>query len=790
MKRGILLALLCAAGTAAQAQYAGLVISEIITNPTDDEMIEVTNTSASNIDISGVIVSDEETARNEGACSFPASTTLAAGATAVIAVGASTVEPTWLDTVPAGVQVFTEPGRVSTGWTPAHGNTITAMVDFTGATGTTGGIALSGTDNAILLQPSATFSSTGIVDGTLTIDGVSWDGDGPYCPINSTGQIDTAITEMSGDHRSVLSYQRSNSNPSIGSFQTYVQDSSNVGTFPESNTAKIRNAVYYQRTVGEGAVAKTLRFDSLFSSRQLINFVDYDDAMAGSDMEFRYGTSPTRKTVPAFAAEVPTATVGINGNFFDINGTGETVDYLKVNNVVVKNIDDPGHVGGVVVDASGNTRTMVRPSSGGWTGVTDPNVMSTNFAIVANRVTVSGLDNVDRGPRTAVGRTAEGHVLMVVVDGRQSMADGMSLLELARAMVALGATDAIALDGGGSSTMWDSDLPSNGVSNLPSDGGLRIVANALVAKIPASAAPVPAYDARRAASSFHASPHAPKNVTIGSGGTASISFSFVNYGTTTWTPSTVYLGTSETFDHAGAFYNDADWISPTRATALDQASVPPGGTGSFTFILKAPAVASSQVIEESFALVDGSGNFFGPWQNRVYAVVTSTLAAGEIVVESRDAAGNVTASPAYSESGSFANTSSVSTASNPGLSAPGGRYNTTIGSTATFHPTIVTAGNYNVYVTLGSGTNNNCVANFSIANAGAPVTGSANLAYTNGAVVNQWLLLASNVPMAAGTSGGITFTNTNGNASTNRFVMNAVRFSGPLTSVRDDWSIY
>ncbi|CAN5472719.1 hypothetical protein BH09SUM1_BH09SUM1_31480 [soil metagenome] len=87
MKRSIFAALLCAATCATQAQYAGLVISEVITNPTDDEMIEITNTTGTAIDISGVIVSDEESARGEGAVSFPASTSLAAGATVVVAVG-------------------------------------------------------------------------------------------------------------------------------------------------------------------------------------------------------------------------------------------------------------------------------------------------------------------------------------------------------------------------------------------------------------------------------------------------------------------------------------------------------------------------------------------------------------------------------------------------------------------------------------------------------------------------------------------------------------------------------
>jgi exopolysaccharide biosynthesis protein len=72
----------------------------------------------------------------------------------------------------------------------------------------------------------------------------------------------------------------------------------------------------------------------------------------------------------------------------------------------------------------------------------------------------------------------------VTVDGRQpEYSVGMSLRELASAMRALGATDALNLDGGGSTTFVVRD-PAAGVlrvANRPSDKeGERPVADALV----------------------------------------------------------------------------------------------------------------------------------------------------------------------------------------------------------------------------------------------------------------------------------------------------------------------
>lgn len=62
-----------------------------------------------------------------------------------------------------------------------------------------------------------------------------------------------------------------------------------------------------------------------------------------------------------------------------------------------------------------------------------------------------GLDNAD--PRTAVGYTADNHVIMVTADGRQTVSQGVSLPELAQIMISFGCVEAMNLDGGGSTQM-------------------------------------------------------------------------------------------------------------------------------------------------------------------------------------------------------------------------------------------------------------------------------------------------------------------------------------------------
>lgn len=83
-----------------------------------------------------------------------------------------------------------------------------------------------------------------------------------------------------------------------------------------------------------------------------------------------------------------------------------------------------------------------------------------------------------RHPRTAIGRRADGRLVLVTVDGRQpALSVGMSIAELASLMLELGCTEAMNLDGGGSTTM----VAGGRIVNSPSDAtGERPVSDALL----------------------------------------------------------------------------------------------------------------------------------------------------------------------------------------------------------------------------------------------------------------------------------------------------------------------
>ena len=105
-----------------------------------------------------------------------------------------------------------------------------------------------------------------------------------------------------------------------------------------------------------------------------------------------------------------------------------------------------------------------------------PELLRNGAPVLADQTVLASF-GAQRHPRTAVGWTANGRLLFVVVDGRQPpYSDGMSLDELTWLFQRLGATDALNLDGGGSTA-----LVINGrLINRPSDAaGERAVGNAL-----------------------------------------------------------------------------------------------------------------------------------------------------------------------------------------------------------------------------------------------------------------------------------------------------------------------
>jgi hypothetical protein len=147
--------------------------------------------------------------------------------------------------------------------------------------------------------------------------------------------------------------------------------------------------------------------------------------------------------------------------------------------------------GGVVLSAAPGTDEAIRilsltageaveiTWSLGWPEIFDA-IGGTPLLVADGDIVVDPCSSVFclKNPRTGVGVTADGTILMVVVDGRQKKwSVGFSLTAFARFFQKRGAVWAMNLDGGGSSTM----VVQGEVVNRPSDAsGERSISSALL----------------------------------------------------------------------------------------------------------------------------------------------------------------------------------------------------------------------------------------------------------------------------------------------------------------------
>ena len=167
-------------------------------------------------------------------------------------------------------------------------------------------------------------------------------------------------------------------------------------------------------------------------------------------------------TVQAVAQAVDTAAAGvaIPPGVVVLAGKGRGAAYLRANIVV------------------GDTITWVLRFPGASSPIAeliagDPHLLRAG----SSQAPFAGTVAAERHPRTAVAVTSDRKVLLVTVDGRQQpYSDGMTLVELTALMTRLGVTDAMNLDGGGSTTM----VVNGRFMNRPSDAtGERPVSNAI-----------------------------------------------------------------------------------------------------------------------------------------------------------------------------------------------------------------------------------------------------------------------------------------------------------------------
>mgnify|MGYP005789680137 CR=1 FL=1 len=170
----------------------------------------------------------------------------------------------------------------------------------------------------------------------------------------------------------------------------------------------------------------------------------------------------------------------VNGDFFNM-ATGEPTGTLVMNGIHIKDTAYTQSRTWFAVDAENNAYI--------GTGALPENTVEAiggDLMLIKDGAIALGENSTyytTKQPRTAVGVTAGGDVVIVVADGRQSpYSSGYTYMELAEKMLKLGCVAAINLDGGGSTTYLAqySGTDELVLANSPSDGREREVSSSLM----------------------------------------------------------------------------------------------------------------------------------------------------------------------------------------------------------------------------------------------------------------------------------------------------------------------
>lgn len=257
-----------------------------------------------------------------------------------------------------------------------------------------------------------------------------------------------------------------------------------------SDSLAIVSAQWKIESPQKGIIHKYVSIPQLYQVPQSISLIEIDP---GAGLKVGVTVSDKMRETSRMASEQG-AIAAINGSYFDMK-RGNSVCFLKVDRQVVDTTtlgEFARRVTGAVSIRKGKMKIIswnrqIEKQYKGKKGIV---LASGPLMLKDGRYCDWSLCEKDfirtKHPRSAVALTKDGKILFITVDGRfPKHAGGVSIPELAHLIRILGGKDAINLDGGGSTTLWLSGAPDNGIVNYPCDNkrfdhrGERMVPNIL-----------------------------------------------------------------------------------------------------------------------------------------------------------------------------------------------------------------------------------------------------------------------------------------------------------------------
>lgn len=213
------------------------------------------------------------------------------------------------------------------------------------------------------------------------------------------------------------------------------------------------------------------------------------------DLSLSY--NPKKNIIVSKQAEIAGALAAVNAGFFNIRDGG-SASYIRTGGLTVdtdtvkKWTRNANMTGSVLIDKNGHV-IIDRAKTNSWYNSHPeyPEVLVTGPLLISEKIKTQLPATplvINKHPRTSIGKRGNHKIILVTLDGRTDQAIGMTLGELTDLMISLRCKDAVNLDGGGSTTMWVSGKPFNGIVNMPCDNkkfdheGARAVSDILIVR--------------------------------------------------------------------------------------------------------------------------------------------------------------------------------------------------------------------------------------------------------------------------------------------------------------------
>ncbi len=207
--------------------------------------------------------------------------------------------------------------------------------------------------------------------------------------------------------------------------------------------------------------------------------------------------NPKKNVIVSKQAVNAAALAAVNGGFFNIKDGGSAT-YIKTGGLIIdadtarKWSRNSNMTGAVLIDKKGHVAIDPAMTNSFYNEHPELQDVLITGPLLITRKGKMQLPSTslvkNKHPRTAIGKIGNHKIILVTLDGRTDQASGVTLNELADIMSLLRCKDAVNLDGGGSTTMWISGKPFNGIVNMPCDNkkfdhaGERKVSDILIIK--------------------------------------------------------------------------------------------------------------------------------------------------------------------------------------------------------------------------------------------------------------------------------------------------------------------